>query len=152
MIERIKPVISKLITVKSTILTLAVATLMGVSISQAADDAVVDGIKERIAPVGELCMAGNPCAAAPAAPVAAGPRGGQEIYDTKCTTCHTAGISGAPRLGQPSDWAPRIDQGMSGLFDHAWNGFNAMPAKGLCLDCSEDEIRAAIQYMVDNSK
>ncbi len=150
MLDTIKPVVSKLITAKNALFTLAVATLLGVSISHA--DEVAEGIKERIAPVGELCMSGDPCAAAPAAPVAAGPRSGQEVFDTKCTTCHTAGVSGAPRMGNAADWAPRIAQGDSAMFDNAWNGINAMPPKGLCLDCSEDEIRAAIKHMVNNSK
>lgn len=148
--EVTKPLVRNLMTLKKATFAIAAASLMFASFGQA--DEVSEGVKERIAPVGELCMSGEPCAAAPAAPVASGPRSGKEIYDSKCTTCHAIGVSGAPKFGEAGDWGPRVAKGLDTLFDHAWNGFNAMPPKGLCLDCSEDEIKAGISYMVDNSK
>lgn len=115
-------------------------------------DETTQAIAERIAPVGDLCKAGDECAAAPAPAAAAGPRSGEDVYNASCTTCHALGVSGAPRLGHADDWAPRIANGMDSLFNNAWNGINAMPAKGLCMDCSEDDIKAAIAHMVDNSQ
>lgn len=116
-----------------------------------ADD-VADAIAERIAPAGSVCMSGDDCAAAPAPAAASGPRSGEEIYNAACTTCHAIGVSGAPRLGNAEEWAPRIAAGSDSLFNNAWNGLNAMPAKGLCMDCSEDEIKEVIEYMVENSQ
>lgn len=113
-------------------------------------DEVAEGIKERIAPAGSVCMSGDDCAAAPVAAAPSGPRTGEAIYKASCTTCHAIGVSGAPRLGNADDWAPRI--AADKLFENAWNGLNAMPAKGLCMDCSEDEIKATITYMVENSQ
>ena len=111
-----------------------------------------EAIAERIAPVGDICLSGDDCAAAPVAAAPAEPRSGKEVYDTKCTTCHATGVSGAPRLGNAGEWQPRVAQGEDSLFNNAWNGLNAMPPKGLCGDCSEDEIKAAINYMVENSQ
>jgi len=129
---------------------LALLAIAGSAASTA--DEVSDAVAERIAPVGSICKSGEDCAAAPVAAAASGPRSGEELYKTKCTTCHAVGVSGAPKMGNADDWAPRIAQGDETLFNHAWNGLNAMPAKGLCMDCSEDEIKAAIAYMVDASK
>lgn len=115
-------------------------------------DEVNDAIAERIAPIGSVCKSGDDCAAAPVAAAPAGPRSGEDIYNASCTTCHAIGVSGAPRFGNADDWAPRIAAGNDSLFNNAWNGLNAMPAKGLCMDCSEDDIKAAIAYMVENSQ
>lgn len=108
------------------------------------------GIVERLKPTGEVCMAGDECAAA-VVEVVAGPRSGKELYDTKCMVCHSAGIAGAPKFGDSAAWAARVSaKGLDGLFDSAWNGINAMPAKGTCNDCTEDEIKSAIAYMTEN--
>jgi cytochrome c5 len=58
----------------------------------------------------------------------------------------------APRLGNASDWAPRIEKGMDTLHDHAINGFNMMPAKGGRADLSDEDIMAAVDYMVSQAQ
>jgi cytochrome c5 len=113
--------------------------------------AVKDEIAARIGPVGDLCMSGDDCAAAPVA-VATGPRSAEDIYNTKCMSCHATGAAGAPKLGDAGGWAPRIGKGVDVLYASAISGFNGMPAKGLCLDCSDDEIKATVDYMVENSQ
>lgn len=113
--------------------------------------AVDDGIKERLTPVGDLCMSGQECAAAPVL-VAAGPRSAEDIYKSKCVACHATGAAGAPKLGDAAAWAPRISKGLDTLYTNASKGFKGMPAKGLCMDCSDDEINATVDYMVENSK
>ncbi|MGO1233136.1 MAG: c-type cytochrome [Marinobacter sp.] len=116
---------------------------------------VEDEIRDRIAPVGEVCVQGDDCgsaAAAPAQAASSGPRSGQAVYDAACSACHASGVAGAPIMGDADAWAPRIDKGMETLTDHAINGFNAMPARGACSDCSDEEIVAAIEYMVDESQ
>ena len=132
---------------------LMVAGLMATSaIAANKDSKATDEIQSRLAPVGEVCMSGDDCAAAPAAPVASGPKSGKEVYDSSCAACHGAGVMGAPKLGAAGDWGPRVSKGMDTLFTHAISGFNAMPPKGMCAACSDDEIKGAVQYMVDNSK
>lgn len=112
-----------------------------------------ESIEERIKPVGELCMAGDECAAAVVASAASSePRSGEEIYGKACTTCHAAGLAGAPKMGDAAAWAPRIAKGMDALYTSAINGLNGMPAKGMCFDCSDDEMKVAVDYMVNNSK
>lgn len=74
---------------------------------------------------------------------------GQKIYQTACQACHAAGVAGAPKLGDKEAWAPRIAKGEDVLFASVNNGLNAMPPKGACMSCSEDELRAAVEYMVE---
>lgn len=110
-------------------------------------------IEERLKPVGELCMAGDPCAAAVQVAAADGAaRSGEDVYSSKCATCHATGAAGAPKMGDVAAWAPRIGKGMETLYTHAIAGFNGMPAKGLCFDCSDDEIKASVDHLVENSK
>lgn len=104
-------------------------------------------IAERIAPEGEIVKQG---AAVPSAGGAA--RSGEEVYQAKCTVCHASGAAGAPKVGTAGDWEPRIAKGMDTLYASAISGFKGMPPKGLCMDCSETEIKAAVDYMVDKSK
>ena len=113
--------------------------------------AVKDEMNARLSPVGDMCMAGDSCAAAPVV-VASGPRSGEDIYGKSCIACHASGAAGAPKLGDVASWAPRIGQGVDTLYTHAIQGFNGMPAKGLCMDCSEDEIKVTVDYMVSKSQ
>lgn len=130
--------------------------LLGVSLAAGtALASVEDEIRERIKPLGEVCLQGEDCGTASAAPAQAsssGPRSGQAVYDAACAACHVSGVAGAPILGDASAWAPRIDKGMEILTDHVVNGFNAMPARGACADCSDEELVAAIEYMIDESQ
>ena len=74
---------------------------------------------------------------------------GQKIYQASCQACHVAGVAGAPKLGDKDAWAPRIAKGNDALLSSVKNGLNAMPPKGGCMSCSEDELRAAMEYMVE---
>ncbi len=103
-----------------------------------------DAIAERIKPVGGVYLAGSePVKAEPT-----GPRDGATVYGTFCIACHSSGVNGAPKAGNGDEWAPRIAQGKDVLIKHALEGFNAMPPKGTCMDCSDDEIIAAIDHMI----
>lgn len=104
-----------------------------------------DAIAERIKPVGDVYLAGSePVKAEPT-----GPRDGATVYGTFCIACHASGVNGAPKIGNADEWAPRIAQGKDVLLKHALEGFNAMPAKGTCMDCSDDEIIAAIDHLTE---
>ena len=77
---------------------------------------------------------------------------GEEIYNTKCKVCHEAGVAGAPKFGDKEAWAPRIAQGMDTLVQHSITGLRAMPPKGTCMDCTDEQMKTAVEYMVNNSK
>lgn len=111
-----------------------------------------DDVKSRTAPIGSTCLSGEACAAAPAPAAAAGPKSGKDVYGGFCTTCHSAGVMGAPKFGSAADWGPRVAKGKDTLYTHALSGFNAMPPKGMCAACTDDEIKGAVDYMVSNSK
>lgn len=113
---------------------------------------VEDNISNRIKAHGELCMSGEPCAAAPVAAAAGEPRSGEEVYTSKCSVCHSTGAAGAPKFGDAGAWAPRVDKGLDTLYTNAIKGIGGMPAKGLCMDCSDDEIKAGVDHMLENSQ
>lgn len=77
---------------------------------------------------------------------------GKAIYDQSCKVCHAAGVAGAPKLGDKDAWAPRIAQGADKMLENAINGLNAMPPKGTCMNCSDDDLKAAISYMTAASQ
>lgn len=124
-------------------LILAAATLVAAQ-AFANTDTQAEKIRERIKPVGEVCV-GADCGGA--AVVASGPRSGEEVYNTACTACHGAGILGAPKLGDTAAWDERLNKGMDEVLAVAISGINAMPPKGNCANCSDDELLAAIKYM-----
>lgn len=70
-----------------------------------------------------------------------------ERYERSCMACHAAHGSGAPLTGFSPHWNKRLDKGMDQLVRHASEGFNTMPARGLCNDCTPDELRALTVFM-----
>lgn len=110
-------------------------------------------IAERIKKVGEVCIEGEDCGSAPVTVAAAGGASVEENYNKSCATCHIAGVAGAPKLGDAAAWEPRLAKGMEALYGSAINGMPpAMPAKGMCFSCSDDDLRALVDYMVDTVK
>lgn len=79
---------------------------------------------------------------------------GEKLFGSVCTTCHTAGLMGAPKFGDKAAWAPRIAQGKDTLYKHAIGGYQGkagvMPAKGGS-QASDDEVKAAVDYMVSKA-
>lgn len=68
-------------------------------------------------------------------------------YDKSCTFCHATGAAGAPKLGDAAAWKPRLAKGQDALLKSVKGGLNAMPAKGMCNDCTDAEYKALIQYI-----
>ncbi|WP_019528510.1 c-type cytochrome [Dasania marina] len=68
-------------------------------------------------------------------------------YAKTCGLCHATGAANAPKTGVASDWAPRLEKGMDTLLHSVQNGLNAMPPKGMCMNCSADDFKALIEYM-----
>lgn len=131
-----------------------------------------------VAPVGSVAIApaaeapapvaAAPEAAAPAAvatPEAAAPAAaaitvadntvGKSVYGKACALCHAAGVAGAPKPGDKEAWATRVAQGKETLYKHAIEGYTGekgmMPAKGGNSTLSDDDVKAAVNFMADQS-
>lgn len=92
--------------------------------------------------------------AKPAASASAGGgnlEAGKKLYETVCIACHGAGVMGAPKFGDKAAWAPRIKTGIETLHNAALHGLNAMPPKGGS-NASDDDVKAAVDYMVNAAK
>jgi len=127
------------------------------------EGAAQSAVVERIQPIGQVALLGDASlaaaasapatAAAPAAAATTAALSGSQIYEQTCALCHAAGIAGAPALTDQANWEPRIAQGSDVLGEHAINGFQGqagvMPAKGGRADLSDDDVLAAVQYMID---
>ena len=116
-------------------------------------------VAQRLKPIGSVKLADASAAAAPEpAPESAAGAGaatggpGEALYKKTCSVCHDAGVAGAPKFGDKAAWEPRIAQGMDTLLHTAINGKGAMPPRGTCADCSDDDLKAAIEYMVSHSQ
>lgn len=89
-----------------------------------------------------------------AAPTQAGAADGKgkATYDTTCMVCHAAGIAGAPKFGDKVAWAPRIQTGISALYNSALKGKNVMPPRGGNVSLADGDVKAAVDYMVAQAK
>lgn len=77
---------------------------------------------------------------------------GKEIYDTKCFTCHASGVAGAPKFGDKAAWEPRVAKGMDEIMKIVIGGKGAMPPKGTCMDCSDEDLKKSVEYMIEAAK
>jgi len=123
-------------------------------------DSYEDEVRQRLGLKGQICKQDESCGvkSMPGVGVKSNKtelvavsegRDGKTVYDLGCAACHNAGLAGAPLLGDQAQWASRLDKGLQTLTDNAYNGYNAMPAKGLCMDCTREEIEQSVQYMLD---
>jgi cytochrome c5 len=122
-----------------------------------------DAVADRLRPFGQVYLPGEEASAGePVVEEAQQPdpvetmMSGPQVYNSACLVCHGAGVGGAPVIGDADVWAPRIAQGNDMLYQHAIEGFTGqsgfMPAKGARMDLSDDEVRAAVDYMVEQSQ
>ncbi len=128
----------------------AVLALWAVSAQAATNDEIAEHLK----PVGEVCVQGEECkgvGAVASAAASSGPRSGDDVVAAHCGACHGAAAAamGAPGIGDGAAWKTRAGAkgGVDGLLKSAIAGINAMPPKGTCATCSDDEILAAIKTM-----
>ncbi len=77
---------------------------------------------------------------------------GERVYNENCSLCHDDGKFGAPQVGDQIRWAPLVRKNLDTLILHALDGYNHMPAKGGCTQCSGSDIIAAVKYMVQTSQ
>ena len=77
---------------------------------------------------------------------------GKDIYNSVCMSCHMSGAAGAPITGKVDQWSERIAKGNDTLYNNAINGIGVMPAKGGLMSLSDDDVKLAVDYMIDQSK
>ena len=78
----------------------------------------------------------------------------EQKYMASCFACHSTGAAGAPKVGagMAVEWEPRLEKGLDAVVSNTVNGLNTMPAKGLCFDCTDDDLRAIVEYMIETSQ
>jgi cytochrome c5 len=82
---------------------------------------------------------------------------GWKVFKRTCTVCHLPGVGGAPAIGNRAAWKDRIEAGTARLYQHAISGFNGasgkrMPARGGNWNLTDEQVRAAVDYMIHNSQ
>jgi cytochrome c5 len=105
-----------------------------------------DAVANRLKPVGEVSVV------AATDESAGGAGGGEQVFNTVCQACHSAGLAGAPKTGDKSAWEARLAQGIDTLYASAINGKNTMPAKGGAMNSPDADIKAAVDIMVGKVK
>ena len=158
---------------KTRLLVLALMNLSFLLLGSNA--AAQQSIEDNVRPAGQVCLAGQPCvgstageapvrsaalvkAAAPIAAVieevveevieAVASFDVESTYQMSCFACHGTGAAGAPLLGDADAWTERMEKGMDAVMVNVVNGVNAMPPKGLCMTCSDDNLRTLVNYMI----
>ncbi len=77
---------------------------------------------------------------------------GKTVYTKSCASCHDTGVMGAPKIGDQKAWAPLTAEGVDVLSKNAIHGEGKMPAKGGNMQLTDEEVKAAVEYMVEKSK
>ncbi|MGR8946535.1 MAG: c-type cytochrome [Gammaproteobacteria bacterium] len=122
----------------------------------AAAQAPAEAMPVTAVPAATTEPAPTPAAEPQPAAVAVAAGRGKEVYDAACFICHASGVAGAPKFGDAASWAARAEKGMETLYEHSIKGFmgenGLMPPKGGRPDFSDDDVKAAVDYMVNSSK
>lgn len=124
-------------------------SIAGAVVAQSRDEIIA----ERIAPVGQVCLLGEECAQGQAAAASSGAAAGGEFdvtatFDQNCAMCHNTGMAGAPRRDDTAHWEARLaDAGFDTMVTNAINGVNAMPPRGMCTTCSDENIAELVRYL-----
>ena len=79
------------------------------------------------------------------------PADGGEVYNTYCAVCHKSGLNAAPKLGSKPMWAKRIQAGKETMYSNSINGLRGMPGRGGIATLSDEDVKAAVDYMVGRS-
>lgn len=116
------------------------------------NDAERQEIQLRIQPIGQVSVQEQPGSATKPVDAVIKKEPGQDTYEQYCIVCHKEGLAGAPRFRNEHDWKPRLaGRTLADLVASSIKGLNAMPTKGTCFKCSEDDLKAVITYMLPKS-
>lgn len=125
----------------------AVLALWAFNVQAASNEAIA----RRLEPVGQVCVQGKECPGVQFVGAAGGgaARSADDVIAKHCTVCHSGIMPNAPVIGDTAAWTERAQKegGLDGLLAKAITGINAMPPKGTCGDCSDEDLKGAIQKM-----
>ncbi len=83
-------------------------------------------------------------------------RSGEAVFEANCANCHTGGIGGfftkAPDIDDKEDWETSIPKGLDGLTATTIAGIGGMEPRGACIECTDEEIRAAVEHILKKLK
>ncbi|HKV65183.1 MAG TPA: c-type cytochrome [Rhodanobacteraceae bacterium] len=152
----------------TAVVLMIVGTFVWASLPKESNQREVQRAGDRITPVAAVYAGDTGRAAMEAAKAAAdkaaasqvaygGTTDGKEIFGHLCTTCHSTGAAGAPKITDKSAWAPRIKEGIATLVKHAIDGYtgpdgNHMPAKGGNPALTDAQVEATVKWMVSQVK
>ena len=135
-----------------------VGTVAGAMTEASVEDAVEPAIEAAAATVAEVAEEAEEATEAAAEPAAdaapmevaaaASEFDAAGAYQMSCNACHGTGAAGAPMLGDAEAWEARMEKGMEALMSNVINGVGAMPARGICMTCSDDDLQAIVNYML----
>ena len=136
------------------------ARLMDDSAADMQEESDAEETAALIAPIGRIALIGDAELAAAAVAMTAAPMpvdtvlSGPQVFNEACYLCHAPpGVPGAPVVGDGAQWGARVAQGIDVLYEHAIVGYTGeagyMPAKGGRVDLSDDEVAAAVDYMLE---
>jgi cytochrome c5 len=128
-------------------LLLVVPVLGFANCGRLSDSMSPEAIMGRIKPIGTIEAEGG-VIAGPATTVELSATAGEDRYKSSCSVCHDTGVGGAPKFRNKDDWKARMALGIDGLLQSAIKGKGAMPPKGTCMQCSDEELKLAIQHML----
>lgn len=77
---------------------------------------------------------------------------GKDLYNLACFACHGTGVAGAPKIGDKADWTPYMDTGLDTMLQLAISGKGAMPPRGTAMNASDEDLRSAILYMIQDAR
>jgi cytochrome c5 len=108
-------------------------------------------ISDRIKSVGEVTLEEGAVATKAVVAEALAPDAGEKRYKQTCALCHEPNVAksmGSPAFRNAADWKPRMAVGIDGMLKIAITGKGAMPPRGTCMQCSDEELKMTIQYML----
>jgi cytochrome c5 len=146
------------------VVLIIIGTFVWASLPKESNQREVQRAGDRITPVAAVYAGDTGRAAMEAAKAAAdkaaasqvaygGTTDGKAIFDHLCTTCHSTGATGAPKISDKAAWAPRIKEGIATLIKHAEDGYhgpdgNFMPPRGGNPALSDAQVEATVKWMV----
>ena len=132
-------------TLVGAIIIITFATTKSKTVDEPAKVVEKTQVEEKVQPVAQVKVADN------SAPQENAIISGEKISQVNCILCHGAGVMGAPKIGDATQWEARIAQGKEKLINHAIQGINMMPAKGGNASLSDEEVAAAVIWMANES-